>query len=141
MCIGSLGQRKSYFCTEYCRAEHIFRCHPCFQSDGPIYDWMKICFEDKSYPSCLAAVVICKETPAKPYQLVLQCTTQETGTKSVLLTEWFMSDTYYVVLPDAIDAPCFVIETTDNNSKSSRDVTSSDAQNWPGCFTHLYETM
>ena len=86
---------------------------------------MKIRFEDKSYPSRLAAVVICKETPAKPYQLVVQCTTQETGTKSVLITEWFMSNTYYVVSPDAIDAPCFVIETTDDSQlQSSRDVTS-----------------
>ena len=127
-----------HFCTEYRRAEHIFRCHPCFQSDGPIYDWMKIRFEDKTYPSRLAAVVICKESPSEPYQLVVQCTTQETGTKSVLLTEWFMSDTYYVVSPDAIDAPCFVIETTDDNSKVQETLPIED---WPGCFTHLYETM
>lgn len=99
---------------------------------------MKIRFEDKTYPSRLAAVVICNETPSEPYQLVVQCTTQETGTKSVLLTEWFMSDTYYVVSPDAIDAPCFVIETTDDNSKVQETLPIED---WPGCFTHLYETM
>jgi len=124
------------FCTEYRRAEHIFRCHPCYQSDGPVYDWMKIRFEDDCYPCRLAAVVICNDNSSEPYQLVVQCTTQKTGTKSVLFTEWYMSEAYYVVSPNTIEAPCFVIETTDDNSKVQATLPIAK---WPGQFTHLPE--
>jgi hypothetical protein len=53
----------------------------------------------------------------EPYKLVVQSATKRTGSKSALLTEWTMASDYYVVSPETIAAPCFVIEITDNNSK------------------------
>lgn len=108
---------KVRFCTEYRREEHIFRCHPCFQSDGPIYDWFKIQFDDDCYPCKLVAVVVDEHDKEEPYKLVVQSATKRTGSKSALLTEWTMASDYYVVSPETIAAPCFVIEITDNNSK------------------------
>jgi hypothetical protein len=79
---------------------------------------MRVLFDDnKIYPSRLAAIVLCAENAPEPYQLVVQCTTRQTGHKSVLLTEWYMSSDYYVISPESIQAPCFVIEHTDDDSK------------------------
>jgi hypothetical protein len=122
-------------CTEYRRDEHIFRCHPNYQSDGPIFDWMRVLFDDdKIYPSRLAAVVLCAENAPEPYQLVVQCTTRQTGHKSVLLTEWHMCSDYYVISPESIQAPCFVIEHTDDDSKI-HEVLGREL--WANEFTHL----
>jgi hypothetical protein len=33
------------FCTEYVRDQYTFRCHPAYQLDIPIYDWMNVLFE------------------------------------------------------------------------------------------------
>jgi hypothetical protein len=73
------------FCSEYVRNEHAFRRHPCYQSGGPMYDWMKAKFLNtrnkttKVYPSRLAAVVIndkrCQSWQ-EPYLLVVQCATK-----------------------------------------------------------------
>ena len=128
---------KIQFCTEYRRGGHIFRCHPNYQSDGPIFDWMTVLFDDnKIYPSILVAVVVGVDNSPEPYQLVVQCTTQKTGTKSVLLTEWHMSSDYYVISPESIQAPCFVIESTDDNSKV-HEVLGRDL--WASEFMHLYD--
>ena len=71
------------FCTEYRRGIYTFRCHPCYQSDGPIFDWMLIRFEgyDDDFPCRLAAVVINEvfdilDIEAKRYKLVVQSTTK-----------------------------------------------------------------
>ena len=123
-----------HFCTEYCRAEYTFRCHPSYQSNYPMYDWMKVRFNTGSFPCRLAAVVICDNVPDDPYRLVVQSTTKQTGVKSVLLTEWYMSDTYYVVYPESIKGSCFVIEHTTNNSKV-HEVLSREK--WAGEFTTM----
>ena len=31
-------------CTEYIRDQYTFRCHPAYQSDNPIFDWMNVKF-------------------------------------------------------------------------------------------------
>jgi hypothetical protein len=106
------------FCTEYQRGGHIFRCHPHYKSDGPMFDWMTVLFEgNKIYPCRLVAIILCEKDAEEPYQLIVQSTTKQTGHKSVLLTEWYMSQDYYVISPESIQAPCFVIEHTDDDSK------------------------
>ena len=97
----------------------IFRCHPCFQSDGPIYDWMKVKFDGDEIPCRLASVVILNNdiTNLDRYRLVVQRATTRTKIQSVLLTEWFWSPMYYVISTKDIIAPCFVISIKDDNSK------------------------
>ena len=107
------------FCTEYVHAKHTYRCHPCYQSDGPIYDWMKALFDDIVYPCRLSAVVVCDndQIESEQWHLVVQRATHETNVRSVLLTEWWWSPTYYVISPNDIVAPCFVISIKEDNSK------------------------
>jgi len=127
------------FCTEYVRDVFTFRCHPAYQSGGPIFDWMDVEFEDDSnnthvYPCRLAAVVV-GNNPAnsdEPYQLVVQCGSKETGTKSVLFTEWTMSDQYWVISPSSIVGPCFVISIKDDSSKILQTL---PLHKWPSQFT------
>ena len=46
-------------CTEYHCDAYTFQCHPCYQSDIPIYHWMNIDFGDDGISLCwLAAVVV-----------------------------------------------------------------------------------
>ena len=70
------------FCTKYKRDIYTSRCHPCYQSDGPTFDW-------------IAAVVINEafyilDIDAKWYKLMVQITTnkQLAHKLSVLLIEW-----------------------------------------------------
>ena len=107
------------FCTEYVHAEHTYRCHPCYQSDGPIFDWMKANFDGTLYPCRLAAVVVSDTdlSASKQWYLVVQRATKQTNGNSVLLTEWLWSPTYYVISPNYIAAPCFVISIKEDNSK------------------------
>ena len=133
------------FCTEYVRNEHTYRCHPCYQSGGPMYDWMNVKFVNKRnntkkvYPSRLAAVVIndkrCQSWQ-DPYLLVVQCATKQTGINSVLLTEWLWSDTFNVISPSNIVAPCFVISIKDDHSKI---LETLPMEEWANEFTQSYD--
>ena len=111
------------FCTEYKANGQTFRCHPCYQSDGAIYDWMKVDFgEPHGIRPCRLAAVVLVESPnhqVEDFQvkLVVQSVTEMTGVQSVLLTEWYFDDTYHSVSPDRIIAPCFVITITHDGSK------------------------
>ena len=118
-------------CTQYQREQFIFRCHPNFQSNGPMYDWLKIRFDDDIYPSKLACVV---NTPdaEEPVQLVVQCAVKRTGIKSAIFTEWTWSPEYYIVSPDTIHAPCFVVSILPNHSKILETLTYEE---WPRLFT------
>jgi hypothetical protein len=87
-------------CTEYCRAGHTYRCHPAYQSNGAIYDWMHVAFKVANKPTfvipCRLAAVVVLEMLAdstEPYRLVVQCADYPTDINSVLLTEWTMSQT------------------------------------------------
>jgi hypothetical protein len=56
----------------------------------------------------------------------------------VLLTEWYMSQDYYIVSPKSIQAPwCFVIESTDDDSMIHEETLAFDK--WAQEFTHLFE--
>jgi hypothetical protein len=109
------------FCTEYKRDVHTFRCHPSYQSDGGIYDWMIIDFgEFGKFPCRLALVVVVVDTPQdseEKYQLVVQSTTEEIKEhESTLLREWKWSPTYLLVSGNSVVAPCFVISISHNSS-------------------------
>lgn len=118
-------------CTEYVRDLYTFRCHPCYQSDGPIYDWLKIVFDDGSYPCRLASVVITNDINT-PYKLIVQSTTTRTGISSTLLTEWHWAATYYTIDPDCIEGPCFVVTIKNDKSKV---LETLPLQQWPDQFT------
>jgi hypothetical protein len=114
------GEDKITFCTEYKRDVHTFRCHPCYQSDGPIYDWMIIDFEGHGKFPCRLALVVVVDSPQDPnekFQLVVQSTTEETKAhKSTLLREWKWSPTYHLVSGNTVVDPCFVISISHNSS-------------------------
>jgi hypothetical protein len=111
-------------CIEYCRTGHTYRCHPAYQSGGAIYDWMHVQFNGASkqifvIPCRLAAVVVLEmlADSLEPYRLVVQCADCPTGINFVLLTEWTMSKIYYIIKPSSVLRPCFVISTTDDDTK------------------------
>jgi hypothetical protein len=114
------GAEAVQFCTEYKANGQTYRCHPCYQSDGAIYDWMTIDFGEPRgiLPCRLAAVVVLERSNNNcEVQLVVQSVTEMTGVQSVLLTEWYFDDTYHSVSPDRIKAPCFVITISHDGSK------------------------
>jgi hypothetical protein len=108
-------------CTELRHHDSTYRCHPSFQSGGPVYDWMNVNFKNATtknvavHPCRLTMVVITNHLP--PFRLVVQRGSHTTGIKSVLLTEWVMSDKFSIIEPDDIQGPCFVISIKDNGSK------------------------
>jgi hypothetical protein len=133
-------------CTEYKRDIHTFRCHPCYQSNGPIYDWLLVNFEGfiTPFPCRLAAVVIMPSpnvgdggqmTKPPSYKLVVQSTTTKTHVNSVLFTEWNWDPQYLVIEPETIVGPCFVITIAADNS---RVLEALPLSKWPGQFTNIY---
>ncbi len=102
-------------CTELRHHNSTYRCHPSFQSGGLVcYDWMNVNVKNATtknvavHPFRLTMVVITKHL--QPFRLVVQRGSHTRGIKSVLLTEWAMSDKFDVIEPDDIQGPwCFVI--------------------------------
>ena len=120
--------------TEYVREQYTFRCHPSYQSDGPIYDWMKVMFDGEppmSYP-CRLAIVVILDSPTDPYQLVVQSATERTYRDSTLLYEWTFAQDYYVISPDSIEGPCFVITISPTGDKI---LETLPYEAWPSKFT------
>jgi hypothetical protein len=103
-------------CTEYQQDVYKFRCHPYFQSMGPMYDWLFVLFDEGTFP-CKLAVVVMTDNQDDPIQLVVQSASCKTNVQSVLLTEWVMSPEYYAVSPDTIVGSAFVISIKDDNSR------------------------
>ena len=107
--------------TELRYQNATYRCHPSFQSGGPIYDWMNVRFKHNTtkvvtvHPCRLAVVVV--TTNPQPFRLVVQRGVHTTGIQSVLLTEWVMSDDFILIEPSEIEGPCFVISINDDGSK------------------------
>ena len=65
---------------------------------------------------CRLTVVVLTNN-LQPIRLVVQKGLHTTGIKSVLLTEWLMSDDYTVIEPSDIEGPCFAILIKDDGSK------------------------
>jgi hypothetical protein len=68
----------------------------------------------------LAAVIVMPTSDilhTDKYRLVVQCTTERTTTKSVLLTEWLCEEQSHVIYPNTIVGPCFVISIIADGSK------------------------
>ena len=118
-------------CTEYVRDSLTFRCHPCYHSDGPIYDWMKVVFEEGVYP-CRLAMVVITSNAEEPYHLIVQSALKATKRQSTLLKEWDMSNIYYSISPDTIEGPCFVISIKEDDSKV---LETLPYEEWPAQFS------
>ncbi len=108
------------FCSEFRIGNNIFRCHPSFQSDGDMYDWMRADFQGTVYPCRLAAVIVSTDDDVNAndrLKLVVQRTTCATGINSVLFTEWLWSNEYHVIVPSDVESPCFVVSIKEDTSK------------------------
>ena len=132
----TFGPKVVSFCTQYQRHVNTFRCHPCFNSGGPIYDWMLIKFDKGLFPCRLAAVVVLDATtnPTEPLQLVVQSAIEKTKTNSTLFSEWSWSPEYLTVPPSTIEAPCFVISIRDDHSLILETLARDK---WAEQFTHV----
>ena len=114
--------RHVQLCTEYVREEFVFQCHPCYQSNGPIFDWMNVVFEHKTNKSktqtcpCRLAAVVLHTMNEDRFQLVVQCAQNRTGRDSVLFQEWHWSTQYSVISPATIEGTCFVVSIKDDTS-------------------------
>ena len=102
-------------CTEFVRGGFTFRCHPAFQSNGAINDWMKVVFEEGSFPCRLVSVIVLNDAEPK-YELIVQSASQRTNRDSVLFKEWLWSPVYYTISPESIEEPCFVISIKEDHS-------------------------
>jgi hypothetical protein len=108
------------FCSEFQIGNNIFRCHPSFQSDGAMYDWMKADFRGTVYPCRLAAVIVSTDDDVNAndcLKLVVQRTTCATGINLVLFTEWLWSNKYNVIVPSNVQSPSFVVSIKEDTSK------------------------
>ncbi len=108
------------FCSEFRIGNNIFQCHPSFQSDGAMYDWMRADFQGTVYPCRLAAVIVSTDDDVNAndcLKLVVQRTTCTTGINSVLFTEWLWSNEYHVIVPSDVQSPCFVVSVKEDTSK------------------------
>ncbi|KAI2493667.1 hypothetical protein MHU86_12067 [Fragilaria crotonensis] len=67
---------KVHVCTELRHNASTYRCHPSFQSGGPVYDWMNVNFKTKTsnrvsvHPCRLTMVVVTNNL--QPIRLVVQ---------------------------------------------------------------------
>ena len=108
------------FCSEFRIGNNIFRCHPSFQSDGDMYDWMRADFQGTVYPCRLAAVIVSTDDDVNAndrLKLVVQRTTCATGINFVFFTEWLWSNKYHVIVPSDVQSPCFVVSIKEDTSK------------------------
>jgi hypothetical protein len=84
-----------------------------------------------SYP-CRLAIVVILDSPTDPYQLVVQSATERTYRDSTLLYEWTFAQDYYVISPDSIEGPCFVITISPTGDKI---LETLPYEAWPSKFT------
>ena len=136
------------FCTEYVRDVYTFRCHPAYQSDNAMNDWMLVNYvmvdaqTNQEYiqacPCRLAAVVLrgIDDNNSESYHLIVQSAQSKTGIKSVLLTEWNWSPSYEVIFPSNIVGPCFVVSIKDDMSKI---LETLPLENWASDFTEPFD--
>ena len=136
------------FCTEYVRDVYTFRCHPAYQSDNAMNDWMLVNYvmmdarTNTEYiqacPCRLAAVVLrgIDDNNSESYHLIVQSAQNKTGIKSVLLTEWNWSPSYEVIFPSNIVGPCFVVSIKDDMSKI---LETLPLENWASDFTEPFD--
>ncbi len=74
-----------HFCMEYQRDVHKFQCHPSFQSDGGIHDWMNIDFKKKhGHFPCWLALVVAVNSPTEPNEKLDQHLHQHLALKQLL---------------------------------------------------------
>jgi len=127
-------------CTEFRRDKYVFRCHPNFYSNSPRFDWLRIQFDSGIFPCRLCSVVLLfSSTNNDPeYFLIVQSTTAQSSPKyghgSVLFNEWLWSHDYFIVPPESIHSPCFVISSTDD---SNRILEALPYEDWALQFTNM----
>ena len=105
------------FCTEYCRAGKIFRCHPDYGNKGAYYDWILVQFDDnKLYPCKMIACIPGSHNNFEGYNIIVQATYQYNGTKSVLFMDYLFSPDLMRIDAECIEGQCFVIKSNIENN-------------------------
>jgi len=124
-------------CTEFCRDDLTFRCHPKYQSYLAKYDWMKVQFDTGIFPCQLCLVIVHARRAESEFHLVVQSTTEQRTSSdsngSVLFTEWQWSQDYYTILPEHIVSRCFCIT---NKHDNTRILETLPYEEWANQFTH-----
>ena len=125
-------------CTEYRKGDHIFRCHPNFQSAGHIYDWMRVKIPPRKglVPARLCGVIVHQEkSQNERYELVVQPAISTTGKDSVLFKEWQWKNKFRVISTDQVDSPTFCVVI---NEESSLIIEALPRDQWADQFTESY---
>jgi hypothetical protein len=128
-------------CTEYMHNQLLMRCHPCYQGEGPWFDWVSvhfaactldgIAFPDGYYP-CKVMAILPKQHNAflEDTLVVVQSAKARTGNDSVLFVEWELMDGYHIVAISSIEESLFVLELGNNHI-----AVALAYSEWPACFT------
>ena len=75
-------------CSEFRIAKDIFQCHPCFQSTGAMYDWMRVDFQGTVYPCRIVAAVVSTDDDFNANDRLKLVVQSAMGINLVLFTEW-----------------------------------------------------
>jgi hypothetical protein len=128
-------------CTEYMYNHLLMRCHPCYQGEGPWFDWVSVYFEactfnGKAFPEgnypCKVMAILPKQHNAflEETAVIVQSAESRTGKDSVLFVEWKLMEEYHIVAPGSIVESLFVLELESNKIAVALSYTE-----WPSCFT------
>ena len=124
---------KIVFCTEYCRGDIHYRCHPRYGNRGAFYDWMLVQYDDGDlYPCKLIACIPGNHNEFEGYSLIVQETYAKNNTGSVLFTDYKFCPTLVRIDADCVQGQCFVVESNLHNGIVSL---ALDSAKWANCFT------
>ena len=110
------NKERVVFCTEYCRGNIQYRCHPFYDKMGAFYDWTLVQYDDgELYPCKLVACIPGAYNNFDGYELIIQETYAKNNTGSVLFTDYKFSQDLVKISADCVQGPCFVVESNINN--------------------------
>jgi hypothetical protein len=128
-------------CTEYKYNKLLMRCHPCYQGEGPWFDWVSVAFgestiEGKKFPKgnypCKVLAILPKQHNSflPETEVIVQCAGSKTKKDSVLFEEWTLIDGCYIVSFLDILESLFVLDLGSNKI-----AVALSYSKWPSCFT------
>ena len=132
-------------CTEYLYHGLFIRCHPCYQGEGPWFDWVNVHFAESimdgvtypegKYPCKVFAIVPKQYNPSmEETHILVRSALGRTHKDSVLFTEWTVMDHFLLVPIDSLEESLFVLELGNNTIAVARPYSD-----WPREFTDTTE--
>ena len=134
-----------YCCTEYQYHGLFICCHPCYQGEGPWFDWVNVHFAESymnhiTYPEgkypCKVFAIVPKQYNSflEETHILVKSALAHTHKDSVLFHEWTLMDHYLLVPIDSLDKSLFVLELGNNKIAVARQYSE-----WPREFTDTTE--